>query len=60
MKQVVTGLKGEDHPKAILTDGEVEHLRRLYEEGGWGYKRLAAKFEVSRESVRDIVKYRRR
>lgn len=52
--------RGEDHPRAELTNREVELMRALYAAGGWGYGRLAAKFECSKASVRDIVKERRR
>lgn len=41
---------GEDHPKARLTDREVETLRALRAEG-WSYGRLALVFEVSKASV---------
>lgn len=50
---------GEDHPAAKLTDHEVELLRRLHE-SGWGYKRLAAKFEIGIRTVRGIVHCYRR
>lgn len=60
MKQVVAAPKGEEHYRAVLTDAEVEHVRRMYAEGGWSYLDLARKFEVSKASIRDIVKYRRR
>lgn len=50
---------GENHPHARLTNGEVENIRLLYE-GGMGYKRIAAKFEIGVRTVRDIVNYRRR
>lgn len=50
---------GESHPRALLTDAEVQLLLGLRAEG-WSYRMLAAKFEVSREAVRDWVKGRRR
>lgn len=46
---------GQDHQNAKLTDAEVELLLRL-RLAGWGYKRLAQKFEVSKAQVRRIVK----
>jgi hypothetical protein len=50
---------GEDHPNAILTDGEVELMRQLRESGKtWDW--LVAKFEVPKRTVRDICSYRRR
>lgn len=50
---------GETHHNARSTNGEVELLLTMHEDG-WGYRRLAAKFEVSKSLVRDIVKGRRR
>jgi hypothetical protein len=44
---------GEDHPQAKLSDVEVELLLRLRAEG-WGYRRLAAKFEIARSTVKRI------
>ncbi len=46
---------GEDHHNARLTDGDVDLLRALHRQG-WGYRKLAAKFEVSKSLVRKIVK----
>lgn len=48
------------HWRAKLTDDEVELVRELYAEGLWSYATLAVVFEVSRYTIRDIVKYRRR
>lgn len=48
------------HWRAKLTDEEVELIRELYEDGLWSYSALGVVFEVSRYTVRDIVKYRRR
>lgn len=44
---------GQDHQNAKLTDAEVELLLRFRAEG-WGYKRLAAAFELSKSQVRRI------
>lgn len=51
---------GQDHPQARLTDHDVDLIRRMHEADGWGYKRLAKKFEVSRHTIRDICTYRYR
>lgn len=51
---------GQDHPKAVLTDAQVLLLLELRAAEGWSYRQLAAKFEISRASVRDLVKGRRR
>lgn len=50
---------GEDHPRAVLSDHDIEllwSLRAL----GWGYKRIARKLECSRGTVRHIIKGRQR
>lgn len=39
-------LIGEDHPRAVLTDRDVELLLELRAEG-WTLRRLAEKFEIS-------------
>lgn len=51
---------GEEHPNAVLTDGEVELMRQLREVDGWTWDRLVEKFEVPKRTVRDICNYRRR
>lgn len=50
---------GEDQTGAKLTNRDVDLLWALRDEG-LGYGRLAAKFEVSKSLVRDIIKGRRR
>jgi hypothetical protein len=50
---------GQDHPRAKLTDGDVELTLRLHEEG-WGYGRIASKLGASKSHVRHIVKGHRR
>jgi predicted DNA-binding protein YlxM (UPF0122 family) len=50
---------GHNHPKAKLTDGEVDRLRNLYDEG-WSYGELATAFEISKGGVAKIVKCVRR
>lgn len=60
MEKDTKGLRrGEDHPKANLTDHEVELVRQLHD-SGTGYKKLAAKFEQPLRTVRDICNYKRR
>lgn len=51
---------GEDHPNAVLTNGEVELLRHMREVEGLTYAALAAKFEISKSSVAKICQYARR
>lgn len=48
---------GDSHHNAKLTDNDVELLRAMHREG-WGYRRLAAKFEVSKSHARYIIKGR--
>lgn len=50
---------GEDHQRAVLTNAEVERMRELHEEG-FGYKKLAAMFEVSPSLVAKICRYQSR
>lgn len=52
-------LKGDSHPRAELTDGEVEQLRALSEQG-WGVRPLARKFGVSPSQVCKIVGFKSR
>lgn len=40
-----------------LSDHEVELIRYLHEVEGWGYRRLAKKFEVSKTHIRRICAY---
>lgn len=55
---------GEGHPRAKLSDRDVELMRTLHEAfpvghpEHVGYRRLAAKFECSREQCRDICNYK--
>jgi len=50
---------GDYHPNARISDGDVELLLEMRDEG-WGYRRLAAKFEVSKNLVRMICAGKRR
>jgi hypothetical protein len=51
---------GEDHPRAKLSNAQVDELLELHDEQGWGYRRLAKKFGISRGHARDIINGRRR
>lgn len=52
---------GEDHPRAKLTDHEVDLIREMAEERDangrrkWGRRRLARKFDVSTWTIRSIL-----
>lgn len=50
---------GQDHPRASLTDHEVDLIVEL-REGGMLLRELAEKFDISVSSVFDYVKGRRR
>lgn len=62
----VSHLVGEHHPRAILSDADVELIRLEYEAGidgsgpRIGYRALAKKWNTSKITVRDIVNMRRR
>jgi len=50
---------GQDHPKAKLTDHDVELIRQLRDQG-FMYWQIAAKFEISKTSVAKICTFERR
>lgn len=52
--------RGEQHPRAKLTDHDVALIRTLHECHELGYGTLAAKFEVPKSTVRDVCKYHTR
>lgn len=51
---------GENHPKTTLSDDDCELIRDLYATGNFTYKILSEKFECSKSTIRDIIKYRTR
>lgn len=51
---------GQFHPRAKLTDREVELIRFLHENLGLGYAKLAAKFEISKTQAARICRYQQR
>jgi hypothetical protein len=53
-------LAGERHPNARYTDHEIELMRDMHANHGFGYRRLARIFECSRGYVRLVVKFSRR
>lgn len=50
---------GEGHSNARYTDGEVEMVQRLRDEG-YGYKRISRTLEMPKRTVRDICQGKRR
>ena len=53
-------VRGERHPKTQLTDDDCELIRTAYETGSFTYQSLADKYECSKSTVRDIIKFRTR
>ena len=52
--------RGQAHPKAKLSDREINLMRELREVDGWTYNRLAKTFGQTKASVQLICTYRRR
>lgn len=58
--------RGEAHPKAQLSDHEIELMRQIHEEfpvgdpRHVGYRRLAKMFNVAKTTVRQFCNYSRR
>ena len=50
---------GEDHQNARYTNGEVDMVHQL-RDNGWGYKRISQAVEMPLRTVRDICNGRRR
>lgn len=51
---------GESHPRARLSDHEVDLMRTLHEEYHMGYTELAEKFECSVSGTAKLCRYERR
>jgi hypothetical protein len=49
-------LKGQEHSRAKLDPSKVVQMRRLHDEEGVNYARLAAQFGVSAQVVRDVCR----
>ena len=52
--------RGEEHPKAKLSDDDVQLMRELHDDYGISVAEIARKFDVSYWTARDICKYRTR
>ena len=59
-KRRISHNRGELHPKARLTDHEVDLMRELFEGGGWSLRALGRKFEVPWQTVQSICNGRTR
>jgi len=53
-------VRGENHPKATLSDDDCATIRSAYDTGSFSYQQLAEKFECSKSTIRDIIKERTR
>ena len=53
-------VRGENHPKATLSDDDCATIRAAYDTGSFSYQDLAGKFDCSKSTVRDIIKERTR
>lgn len=51
---------GESHPRAKISNADVERMRFFFEAGGWSIPQLCRVFNLPRWTVRDIVEYRSR
>jgi hypothetical protein len=51
--------RGDRHPKATLTDYEVELVRKLRDDG-MSFAKIAEKFEIGKTTAIDICAYRTR
>ena len=54
------GRVGESHPRAKLSDAQVDELRALREDRGWTLEALAQQFGITRSAVCRICRYTRR
>ena len=48
---------GESHPRAVLTDEQVEDMRAMSERLGLSDRSIARHFNVPRRTVRSILSY---
>ena len=49
-------LRGERHGRSVISDREVDQLRRLFDGGGYSLRALAKAYGVSRTQTRSILK----
>jgi len=52
--------RGQQHPKAVLSDEDVTLMRRLHQNGNMGYRVLAKRFACGISTARDVCTYRTR
>ena len=51
---------GETHHNATIPEATIAEIRRLHEEEGWGYDRLARQFNIPKGTIGKICRYERR
>lgn len=51
---------GQDHPRANLSDEQVNRIRDLREDHDLSYDQLAAMFQVPKATIQSICQYRTR
>lgn len=51
---------GESHHRSVLTDKEVDEVRDLHEFAGWGYRKIARAYGVSKSCIAEICRYEKR
>jgi Mor family transcriptional regulator len=52
--------RGNNHHRCKITDAQVKEIRRIYEEGNEGYRKLAKRFKCGESTIRDIITFRTR
>lgn len=55
-----TVLKGEEHPASVLSDADVDAMRREYAEGGISLRGLGKRYGVDKSTVHAVVTNKRR
>lgn len=50
---------GEDHPKAVLSNAQVDEVFEMRERG-LSYGQIARRFKVTRQNIRDVLSCRTR
>jgi hypothetical protein len=51
---------GDGHPRAVLSDAQVDRIRDLHEDHNLSYQQLAEMFSVPKTTIASICQYARR
>lgn len=51
---------GEAHPRANLSNADVERIRDLHEHDGYSYDELALMYDTPKSTISSICRYERR